>query len=90
MAPSDDIHDKESQMAPLVRFMVSPLGRIARVVAGIALIVGGLLAVTGTVGLIVAAVGLVPLIAGAIDVCVFAPLFGYPLSGPKSRAQLSA
>jgi hypothetical protein len=84
------IQRKESQMAPFVKFMVSPAGRIARVVAGIALIVGGLFAVSGTVGLIVAAIGLVPLIAGAIDVCVFAPLFGYPLSGQKSRAELGA
>jgi hypothetical protein len=28
----------------------------------------------------------VPLLAGLFDFCVFAPLFGAPLSGPKIRA----
>jgi hypothetical protein len=36
--------------------------------------------------LIVAIVGLVPLAAGVFDFCVFAPLFGNPMSGPKIRA----
>jgi len=37
-------------------------------------------------GIIVAVVGLVPLLAGLFDFCVFAPLFGAPMSGPKIRA----
>jgi hypothetical protein len=32
-----------------------------------------------------AVVGLVPLVAGLFDFCVFAPLFGAPMSGPKIR-----
>ena len=36
-------------------------------------------------GVIVAVVGLVPLLAGLFDFCIFAPLFGAPLSGPKIR-----
>ena len=73
-------------MNPFVKFMASPAGRILRIVAGIALIVWGLMGIHGVVGIIVAVVGLVPLLAGLFDFCVFAPLFGAPLSGQKIRA----
>ena len=73
-------------MNPIVSFLASPSGRLIRVVAGIALVVWGLLALTGATGIVVAVVGLIPLLAGAFDFCVFAPLFGAPLSGPKIRA----
>ena len=58
--------------------MSSLAGRLLRIVAGIALIIIGLTVVTGTAGVILAIVGLVPLIAGIVNVCVFAPLFGGP------------
>ncbi len=74
-------------MGPFVKFMVSPAGRLTRIVAGFALIAGGLFWVGGGVGIVIAAIGLVPLLAGSIDVCVFAPLFGYPLAGPAARAK---
>ena len=73
-------------MNPFVKFMASPAGRIVRIVAGIVLIALGLLVIHGVGGIIVAVVGLVPLVAGLFDFCVFAPLFGAPLSGPKIRA----
>jgi hypothetical protein len=73
-------------MNPFVKFMASTTGRIVRIVAGIALIALGLLGIGGTVGIIVAVIGAVPLLAGVFDFCVFAPLFGAPLSGPKIRA----
>ena len=73
-------------MNPFCTFMASTAGRIIRIVAGIALIAWGLLGLGGTVGIIVAIVGAVPLLAGLFDFCVFAPLFGCPLSGPKIRA----
>ncbi|MGO8949422.1 MAG: YgaP-like transmembrane domain, partial [Ktedonobacterales bacterium] len=64
--------------------------RIVRVVAGLALIGGGLALVFSAtnvvLGVVLAVVGLVPLLAGALDFCVFAPLFGAPLSGIKVRA----
>ncbi|MBX3081898.1 MAG: DUF2892 domain-containing protein [Anaerolineae bacterium] len=66
--------------------MASTTGRIARIVAGIALIALGLLSLSGTLGIVVAVIGVVPLAAGLFDFCVFAPLFGRPLSGPKIRA----
>jgi uncharacterized membrane protein HdeD (DUF308 family) len=73
-------------MNPFVKFMASTTGRIVRIVAGVVLIVLGLLVIGGTAGIIVAIVGAVPLLAGVFDFCVFAPLFGAPLSGPKIRA----
>ncbi len=73
-------------MNPIVAFLASPAGRIARILAGIALVAWGLLGLSGTTGIIVAIIGLVPLVAGLFDFCVFAPLFGAPLSGQKIRA----
>ncbi|HEX7621760.1 MAG TPA: DUF2892 domain-containing protein [Anaerolineales bacterium] len=73
-------------MNPFVKFMASTAGRLTRIVAGIALIALGLLVIHGVGGSILAVVGLVPLLAGLFDFCVFAPLFGAPMSGPKIRA----
>ncbi len=73
-------------MNPFVTFMASSGGRLTRIIAGIALIAWGLLGLGGTVGIVVAIVGLLPLVAGVLDFCVFAPLFGAPLSGPQIRA----
>lgn len=73
-------------MNPFVKFMASPAGRITRFVAGIVLVALGLLVMHGVGGIIVTIVGLVPLLAGLFDFCVFAPLFGAPMSGPKIRA----
>ena len=66
--------------------MASSTGRVLRILAGIALIAIGLLGLQGITGIIVAIIGAVPLLAGLFDFCVFAPLFGSPLSGPKIRA----
>ena len=73
-------------MNPFIRFMVSTAGRITRIVAGIVLVFWGLTGLSGAVGISVAMIGLVPLLAGLFDFCVFAPLFGFPLSGPRIRA----
>lgn len=73
-------------MNPFCTFMASVTGRIVRIVAGIALIAWGLIGLGGTTGIVVAVVGAVPLVAGVFDFCVFAPLFGCPMSGPKIRA----
>ncbi len=64
--------------------MASPPGRITRIVAGIVLIALGIF-MHSVGGIIVAVVGLVPLLAGLFDFCVFAPLFGASMSGPKIR-----
>lgn len=76
-------------MNPMIKVLASSGGRTGRIVAGIALIGLGLLALQGVAGIIVAVVGLVPLVAGVFDFCVFAPLFGAPLGGPKIRAAKS-
>jgi hypothetical protein len=73
-------------MNPFVKFMASPAGRITRIVAGLVLIALGLLVIHGIGGIVVAVIGLLPLVAGLFDFCVFAPLFGASLSGPKIRA----
>lgn len=73
-------------MNPFCTFMASTTGRIVRIAAGLALIAWGWLGLAGTTGTVIAVVGAVPLLAGLLDFCVFAPLFGCPLSGPKIRA----
>jgi uncharacterized membrane protein HdeD (DUF308 family) len=73
-------------MNPFVKFLVMPPGRIVRVVAGLTLIAVGLLVLGGATGIVVAVVGAVPLLAGVFDLCVFAPLFGYSISGSRTRA----
>lgn len=68
------------------KFMASTAGRLIRVVASIALIVIGLVALqASTLGVVLAVVGLVPLLAGILDICVFAPLFGGPFKGSEAR-----
>ena len=67
--------------------MASKNGRIVRIVAGLVLVLWGLFGIENlTSAIVVVVVGLVPLAAGIFDFCVFAPLFGAPLSGPKIRA----
>jgi hypothetical protein len=72
-------------MNPFVKFMASPAGRITRVAAGVVLVALGIF-MHSVGGIIVAVVGLVPLLAGLFDFCVFAPLFGAPMSGQKIRS----
>jgi hypothetical protein len=59
------------------RFINSPPGRVARVLAGIALIAWGY--TDRSIGL--AVVGLIPLAAGALDLCLISALLGGPLRG---------
>lgn len=68
------------------RFMVSPAGRLIRIVAGIALVYYGIAIMGGTGGWIVAAVGLVPLLAGVFDFCLLAPFVGAPFKGQDVRS----
>lgn len=75
-------------MNPFIKFMVSPAGRVLRIVAGLALILWGYLGLDGAAGIIVMIVGAVPLLAGLFDYCVFAPLFGGYFHGPKNRVMV--
>lgn len=65
-------------------FMASRLGRGVRIVAGVLLIAWGLFLGGGVVP---AVIGLVPLLAGVLDICLLAPLFGAPLKGAEVRAR---
>jgi len=67
------------------RFMSTNIGRLLRIVAGLALIGIGLWVVGGTWGIVLVIVGLVPLLAGLINDCVFAPLFGGPFQAKDIR-----
>ncbi len=66
---------------PLIKFMASPIGRGARIVLGLVLIVLGLAVIGGQGGLILAIIGIVPIAMGALDLCILAPVCGYPLHG---------
>lgn len=76
----------DKQVNPFVFFLASDTGRIVRIVGGLALVVLGRFGLSGMNALVVILIGIVPLLAGTFDFCVFAPLFGAPLSGPEIRA----
>jgi hypothetical protein len=75
-------------METFFRFIASPAGRLARVAAGATLITTGLM--QGEKGRALAAIGLVPLAAGALDLCLLAPLMGLPFQGEALRRELGA
>ncbi|GAC1618165.1 MAG: hypothetical protein NVS9B1_27370 [Candidatus Dormibacteraceae bacterium] len=64
-----------------LKFMANPVGRGIRIGAGIALIAIGLLVVGGAVGVALAVVGAVVFLAGAVNVCLFAPIARGPFRG---------
>ncbi len=66
------------------RFMNSSLGRGIRMLAGAIVIAIGL-AMGGVGGWIIAGVGLVPLVAGALGLCLLAPLLHVPVRAGSSR-----
>lgn len=70
----------------LVNFLASSAGRVVRIVAGIILIAVGLFVIQNLAGVILAVIGVVPLLAGLLDFCLFAPLFGASFSGKAIRA----
>jgi glutaminase len=73
-------------MNPFISFMASTAGRIVRAVAGAVLLYVGLQMMAGVGGIVVAVIGVVMIAAGVFDFCLFAPLFGNPLSGKQIRA----
>jgi len=73
-------------MGSIVSFMQSLSGRLLRIVVGIALIAIGLLVINNVWGIVIAVIGAVPLIAGLVGICLFAPLFGYTLSGQRKAS----
>ena len=67
------------------QFIASGLGRLVRIVAGLALIGWGYTNYPSTGGIALMIVGLVPLAAGVFDLCLISPLLGGPLSGRRIR-----
>lgn len=70
-------------------FMSSPAGRILRVVAGAALVILGIV-LQSVLGVILVVVGAAVLLAGALDVCLVAPVVRVPFTGKKIRARAGA
>lgn len=70
------------------KFMSSDVGRVLRIVAGLALIVIGLALIGGVGGIILAVIGVIPLVAGLLDICIIGALFlRTPLRGADVRAR---
>jgi hypothetical protein len=84
------INDKSGgiKMKAVFGFLAGPAGRVVRVVAGVALILVGFFVVDGPQSWFLEMLGLVPLLAGVLDFCVFAPLFGLPFEGAGLRKAL--
>jgi hypothetical protein len=71
----------------VIKFLGSTAGRWTRGIVGLALV--GLGVLLGGLWLILSAVGFVVFLAGVLDICLLAPLFGKPMSGPKLRMSFS-
>jgi DUF2892 family protein len=67
-----------------VKFMAGPIGRWARVIAGAAIAGVGIYLAAGVWTYVLVAVGAIVFLAGALNFCIFAPLFGGPLSGRQA------
>jgi DUF2892 family protein len=67
-----------------VKFMAHPIGRWARVIAGAVIAAVGVYLAAGAWTIVLVAVGAVVLLAGALNYCIFAPLFGGPFSGRQA------
>jgi hypothetical protein len=67
-------------------FMASAVGRLLRVLAGIAIVAWGWTMRDSTTGVVLMVVGLLPIFAGAANVCLIAPLIGAPFSGAAARS----
>jgi hypothetical protein len=61
------------------RLMSTPMGRLVRIVAGLAMIAIGI--ALGGAWWILAVAGLLPLFAGLANVCLIGPLLGAPMRG---------
>ena len=65
-------------MNGLINFMQGTVGRVARVVLGLALIYVGLAVVGGTAGIVVAVIGLLPIAMGVWGPCLLGFVFKQP------------
>lgn len=65
------------------KFMANPIGRWIRVVTGVAIAAVGIYLSAGAWTALLVVVGAVVFLAGALNVCLFAPLLGVPFSGKQ-------
>ncbi len=65
-------------MNTLINFMQNGLGRVARVILGLALVYVGLAVLGGTAGIVIAIVGLLPIAMGAWGPCLLGSIFKQP------------
>lgn len=82
-APIGAHFNTEEFIMSFAHFMAGPIGRGVRVLAGIGLVVAGLF-VGSAVGWLLAIVGVVAFLAGALNVCLLAPLLKAPFSGKEA------
>jgi hypothetical protein len=75
---------RDSIMMAFAKFMAGPVGRGIRIIAGVVLVLVGLLVVGDVGGIVLAALGVVAFLAGALNVCLIAPIIGAPFSGKKA------
>lgn len=73
-------------MNALFSLMASPAGRLLRITAGGALVFLGLLGLDGKSDYLLTVTGFVPLLTGVLNICLLAPLLGFPLRGPVVRS----
>lgn len=64
----------------IVEFMISPAGRLLRIVVGVVLVLVGFI-LQGIGGIAVSVVGVVPIVTGAMNLFLFGPLFGADIWG---------
>ena len=67
------------------QFMASGIGRLARIIVGLALVAWGYMLLNSVAGIVLIIVGLVPLAAGIFDFCVVSALLGGPFWGVAIR-----
>ena len=65
-------------MNGLINFMQGAVGRVARVVLGLALVYIGLALVGGTAGVVIAVIGLLPIAMGVWGPCLLGFVFKQP------------
>ncbi len=65
-------------MNSLINFMQGGVGRVVRVILGLALIYVGLAVVGGTAGIIIAIIGLLPIAMGVWGPCLLGFIFKQP------------
>ena len=69
----------------LARSVITPSGRLARLVSDIGLVAWGCTQRDSATGLVPMVVGLSPVAAGAFDRCLISAILGGPISGARIR-----